>query len=122
MRKAEAISPNGHLEAVLEYRDSAACCSDHSRIVVSNRPGGTLAEPGVVVTAARANALAPIWVSDDLLIVQMCEAGDLENVKSQVRRNPVAYNADGSTNALRVEVITAPNVKWGDRVLCRKSA
>ena len=116
--RAEAVSPDGHVRAVLEYKGSAACCSDHSRLVLTNRDGGTLLEPGVVVSASRAAGRAPIWISNDLLVVEMCEASEVE-VRSQMRREPMTL-PDGRTNAIRIEVVTAPNTTWGERVLCHQ--
>lgn len=90
---------------MIEYKGSAACCSDHSRLSLVNATDGTLTDPGVAVEATNASIMAR-WASADLLVVEACGATEI-NAHSRMLREPVV-NADGSINAVRVEVITSP--------------
>ena len=97
-------SPDGRVSAVVEYKGSAACCSDYSRLRLANASNGMLTDPGVAVEVTNAS-IKPHWVSEDLLIVEACGATNI-SAQSRSLREPVV-NADGSMNALRVEVVTS---------------
>jgi hypothetical protein len=111
-------SPSGRLDAVAEYKGSAACCSDHSRLSLQNREGGMLTDPGIAVEATNARLKAH-WISDDDLIVEACNATQI-SVKSRTLREPVV-NSDGSINAVRIEVVTAPNTERNGQTFCLES-
>jgi hypothetical protein len=118
--KSEDASPDGRVRATVEYKGSAACCSDHSRLILANGPGGSLIDPGEAVTAANADARTPIWFGNDLVVAQMCGATSVE-ARSRMLRDPLILS-DGRMNFVRVEVVTAPNTRWGDHVLCARPA
>lgn len=108
-------SPDGRVSAVVEYKGSAACCSDHSRLRLVNASNGMLTDPSVAVEVTRAS-IKPHWVSDDLLIVEACGATNI-SAQSRLLREPVV-NEDGSMNAVRVEVVTSPLVLVSGASFC----
>lgn len=118
--KHASPSPDGSMQALVEYKGSAACCSDHSRVSLLNREGGTIAEPGVVVEASNAAATRPTWIGPNLLVVELCGATEVE-AQSRVLRDPV-IKGDGSTNEVRVEVVTAADTVRNGRQFCASTS
>ncbi len=119
-RQASAKSPDGKLQAVVEYKGSAACCSDHSRLRLVELSKGTLYEetPGIIVEVTRAK-LRPHWDGDDRLIVEACGATNYE-VTARAYRKEIMLS-DGSENAVRIDVISIPNTLRNGSVYCAAS-
>jgi len=112
-------SDDGGLTAVIEYKGSAACCSDHSRLSLENGVGGALTDPGIAVEATNARLKAH-WASESELVVEACGATQI-TANSRMLREPVV-NADGSINAVRIEVITASNTQRNGQIYCVEPA
>lgn len=118
-RENAYASPDGKLVAVVEYKGSAACCSDHSRIRLENADGGTLTEPVLVAEVTRAKA-RPHWLTDDKLVIEACSASAIE-AKTRILREPVV-RADGSINAVHIDLVTAPATSLDGETFCVQSA
>ena len=115
-REEASISPDGKVQAVVEYKGSAACCSDHSRLKLVERSGGTFEEePGIVVEATNARLKAH-WESKDRLIVEACGATAYE-ATSRVFRKGV-LRPDGSEDAIRIDVISLPATERNGKSYC----
>lgn len=115
-REETWISPDGRLQAVAEYKGSAACCSDHSRLRLVERARDTLEEnPDIVVEAANARLISH-WESDDRLIVEACGATAFE-VTSRVFRRGL-LQPDGSEDAIRIDVISLPATERDGKSYC----
>jgi hypothetical protein len=119
-RQTSTKSPDGKLQAVVEYNGSAACCSDHSRLRLLELAKGTLREedPGIIVEVTRAN-LRPHWEGDDRLIVEACGATNYE-VTARLYRKKITLS-DGSENAVRIDVISIPNTSRNGTAYCAAS-
>lgn len=116
--EAASRSPDGRLLAVIEYKGSAACCSDHSRMRLLERTKGTLAEkPGIVVEVTRAKLRAH-WESDDRLLVEACGATKYEATTRLYRQD--VTRSDGSESALRLDVISIPDTQRNGKVYCQQ--
>ena len=119
--KAEesSTSPDGKLQAVVEYKDAPACCSDHSRLSLKQLTGDTLRNsPGTIVEASRTK-LRVHWESDESLLVEACNPGSYSVSATHV---PLAgYTANGQSRSVAVTLITAPTVRGGKRY-CSDSA
>jgi len=112
-------SPDGKLQAVVEYKGSPACCSDHSRLRLLELTEGTLNEPpGIVVEVTRAK-LQPHWETNDQLVVEACGATNYE-VTARLYRREIT-RSDGSENAVRLDVISIPNTKRNGTIYCARS-
>lgn len=115
-RQTSVRSPDGDLAAVVEHKNSAACCSDHSRLRLVELSEDTLDEtPGVVVKATRARLQAH-WKNNDRLIVEACGATNYE-VTARVYRKDIML-PDGSENAVRIEVVSIPDTTHNGQVYC----
>ena len=118
-RESVAKSPDGRLQAVVEYMGSAACCSDHSRLRLVELSDEALDEPpGIVVEATRATLRAH-WENNDQLIVEACGATNYEVTARLYRRE--IMRSDGSENAVRLDVISIPDTKRNGIIYCATS-
>jgi len=119
-QQSSADSPDKRLRAVVDYDDAAVCCSDHSRLRIVELSEGALDEnPEVVVEATRARMRA-YWETNDRLIVEACGSTE-HNVTSRLYRQGI-LRADGSEDAVRIDVISIPNTVRNGRVYCQTSA
>lgn len=118
-REAVSRSPDGRLLAIADYKNSPACCSDHSRLRLQELSPGTLdEEPGIVVEVTRAK-LRPHWESNDRLVAEACGATNYEATSRVYRRD--ITRPDGSESAVRLDVISVPNTIRNGRVYCATS-
>ena len=117
-REGAFPSPDGKLIAVVEYKGSAACCSDHSRIRLENAKGGTLAEPILIAEVTRAK-VHPHWLGNDKLVIEACAASEIK-AQTRILREPIIL-ADGSANAVRVNLVTAPKTSLDGESYCIQS-
>ncbi|MFC4254972.1 hypothetical protein GRI97_06015 [Altererythrobacter xixiisoli] len=117
-QQAVVPSPDHTLKAAVEYKDAAACCSDHSRLRLSETSKGTLREdPGIVVEVTNAQ-LVPHWESNNRLIVEGCGATEYEAITRIYRQE--ATLADGTENAIRIELISIPDTIRNGVAYCTK--
>jgi len=108
-------SPDRKLLAVVEYKNSAACCSDHSRVRLENAEGVTLAEP--VLAAKITNSKVRVrWINDEKLVIEACSATEIE-MQTRVLREP-ATREDGSLNAIHVSVVTGTKTVLDGETYC----
>jgi len=114
-REGAFPSPDGKLIAVVEYRGSSACCSDHSRIRLENGKSGALADPVIIADVTRAK-VQPHWLSNDKLVMEACDASKIE-AKTRILREPITL-PDGSANAVRIDVVTAPATSLDGETFC----
>lgn len=112
-------SPDGKLIAVVEYKGSAACCSDHSRVRLENAKGGTLAEPILIAEVTRVK-VHPHWISNDELVIEACDASKIE-AQTRILREPIILPG-GSINAVRVNLVTASMTTLDGDSFCLQSA
>ncbi|WP_339704057.1 hypothetical protein [uncultured Sphingosinicella sp.] len=100
---------------MVEYKKSAACCSDHSRVRLENAEGSTLAEPVLAakITSSKAHVR---WINDETLVIEACSATETE-VQTRVLREP-AIREDGALNAIYVSVVTGAKTILDGETYC----
>ena len=109
-------SPDGTLQAIAEYKGSAACCSDHSRLRFVEHAKGTLEENPDVVVEVTGARLKGHWEGNDRLIVEACGATAYEVTSRVLRRG--LFQADGLEDAIRIDVISLPATERDGELYC----
>ncbi len=105
-------SPDGRYVASFEYKGSAACCSDHLRMMMKNGKAGKLDEPVLAIEATNARRPKVFWESGRLIVVELCGATEYD-IKSRIYRGG---NID--EDALRIEAITGDDVERNGKHYC----
>lgn len=119
VQESSVSAPDDRLVALVEYKGSAACCSDHSRVWLENGEGGTLTERVLIAEVTRARARAR-WVNPDKLVIEACSASEVD-ARTRVLREPIVLQ-DGSINAVHVDVVTAPETMHDGVEFCGLNA